>query len=82
MKYGAQLARIFSTSFARQLINDAEKTYLIELQNEFPFIKEVLANQDYNLLYKNAFMLLANDYRNEYIYKTVFYTKMLETEEQ
>ena len=82
MKYGAQLARIFTTSFAREVISGNESGYLKEMQVAFPFIKQVLSNNDYKLLFKNAFLLLAEDYRNEYVYKTVFYSKVLEEQER
>ncbi|ULQ60674.1 sce7726 family protein [Brucepastera parasyntrophica] len=82
MKHVAQLSRIFTTTFARKIINGSDELFLNELKPTFSFINEVLANSDYELLYKNAFILLANDYRNEYIYKTVFYSQILEDKEK
>jgi hypothetical protein len=82
MRYGAQLARVFSTTFARQVINGKGNSYLKEMSDVFSFMKEVISNCDYDLLYRYAFMLLANDYRNEYVYKTMFYTCLLKEKEK
>ena len=82
MNHGQALSRIFTPNFARKIIADKADIYIRELTTIFGVLKKPLINGDYKQLYKKAFDIMKEDYRNEYVYKTFYYKNFLELKEK
>jgi hypothetical protein len=69
----SDLARIFTTSFIRQLLSSKHLKFTQELSKQFSFVDEATKNSDYRLLFDSGYEILMENYRCEYIYKTEIY---------
>lgn len=72
----SDLARIYSTTFIRNILSSTHEELLRELSKSFAFVKEALSNEDYKLLFDEAYKVLMHYYRCEYIYKSELYGKI------
>jgi hypothetical protein len=72
----SDLSRIFSTTFIRHILSETQTDLINALSKNFSFVNEAHRNSDYPMLFDEAYSVLLENYRCEYIYKSKIYDKI------